>query len=51
MLFSIGRRSLSVGRVKTFSIWVIIECEKLEEAIALLKAAREHCPGGRERAL
>ena len=30
---------------KPFSMCVIIECEKPEEAIALLEAAREHCPG------
>jgi hypothetical protein len=30
---------------KPFSMCVIIECQNPDEAIALLKAAREHCPG------
>jgi hypothetical protein len=30
---------------KPFSMCVIIECENSDAAIALLKTAREHCPG------
>lgn len=30
---------------KPFSMCVIVECKNPDEAIALLKAARQHCPG------
>jgi hypothetical protein len=30
---------------KPFSMCVILECESLEEAIALLQTAKEHCSG------
>ena len=33
------------GEEKPFSMCVIVECERPDEAIALLEAARKHCPG------
>jgi hypothetical protein len=33
------------GDEKPFSMCVIVECERPDEANALLEAARKHCPG------
>jgi hypothetical protein len=30
---------------KPFSMCVLVECERADEAFALLEAARKHCPG------
>jgi hypothetical protein len=46
--YAVLHRSPQLGRwagEKPFSMCVIIECENPDEAVALLQAAREHCPG------